>query len=59
MRSHRRETSGVGNLRLSSHGTLIPIESITSLNEITTVYNRTVADRYTYIVGGALWGWDV
>lgn len=59
LRSHRREASGVGNLHLSSHVTLILIESITSLNAITTVYSRRVADRYTYFVVGALWGWDV
>ena len=49
----------VGDLLVSSYGTLIPIESITSLNEITTVYNLRVADHHTYFVGGALWGWDV
>lgn len=49
----------VGDLLVSSQGTLIPIESITSLNEITTVYNLRVADHHTYFVGGALWGWDV
>jgi hypothetical protein len=49
----------VGDLLVSSLGTLIPIESITSLNEITTVYNLRVADYHTYFVGGALWGWDV
>jgi hypothetical protein len=49
----------VGDLLVSSQGTLIPIESITSLNEITTVYNLRVADYHTYFVGGALWGWDV
>jgi hypothetical protein len=49
----------VGDLLVSSQGNLIPIESITSLNEITTVYNLRVADHHTYFVGGALWGWDV
>jgi hypothetical protein len=49
----------VGDLLVSSQGTLIPIESISSLNEITTVYNLRVADHHTYFVGGALWGWDV
>jgi hypothetical protein len=49
----------VGELLVSSQGTLIPIESISQLNEITTVYNLRVADHHTYFVGGALWGWDV
>ena len=49
----------VGDLLVSSQGTLIPIESISQLNEITTVYNLRVADHHTYFVGGALWGWDV
>jgi hypothetical protein len=49
----------VGDLLVSSQETLIPIESITSHNEITTVYNLRVADHHTYFVGGALWGWDV
>ena len=47
------------DLLVSSQGTLIPIESISQLNEITTVYNLRVADHHTYFVGGALWGWDV
>lgn len=49
----------VGDLLVSSQGTLIPIESISQLNEITAVYNLRVADHHTYFVGGALWGWDV
>lgn len=49
----------VSDLLVSSQGTSIPIETITSLNEVTTVNNRRVADRYTYFVGGVLWGWDV
>ena len=49
----------MGDLLVSSQGTLIPIESISQLNEITTVYNLRVADHHTYFVGGALWGWDV
>jgi hypothetical protein len=49
----------VGDLLVSSQGTLIPIESISQLDEITTVYNLRVADHHTYFVGGALWGWDV
>ena len=49
----------VGELLVSSQGTLIPIESISQLNELTTVYNLRVADHHTYFVGGALWGWDV
>ena len=49
----------VGDLLVSSQGTLIPIESITSRNELTTVYNLRVADHHTYFVGGALWGWDM
>ena len=47
------------DLLVSSQGTLIPIESISQLNELTTVYNLRVADHHTYFVGGALWGWDV
>ncbi|MBL8869105.1 MAG: hypothetical protein JNK90_04880 [Planctomycetaceae bacterium] len=38
---------------------MIPIESISQLNELTTVYNLRVADHHTYFVGWALWGWDV
>jgi hypothetical protein len=49
----------VGDLLVSSQGTLIPIESISQLDEITTVYNLRVAGHHTYFVGGALWGWDV
>ena len=49
----------VGDLLVSSQGTLIPIESISQFNEITTVYNLRVADHHTYFVGGALWDWDV
>ncbi|GEM_PF-2572599 len=49
----------MGDLLVIGQGTLIPIESITSLDEITTVYNLRVADHHTYFVGGALWGWDV
>jgi hypothetical protein len=49
----------VGEQLVSSQGLLVPIESISNLNEITTVYNLRVADHHTYFVGGALWGWDV
>jgi hypothetical protein len=49
----------VGDQLVSSQGLLVPIESISNLNEITTVYNLRVADHHTYFVGGALWGWDV
>jgi hypothetical protein len=49
----------VGDQLVSSQGVLVPIESISNLNEITTVYNLRVADHHTYFVGGALWGWDV
>gem|GEM_PF-5472292 len=49
----------MGDQLVSSQGVLVPIESISNLNEITTVYNLRVADHHTYFVGGALWGWDV
>jgi hypothetical protein len=49
----------VGDQLVSSQGLRVPIESISNLNEITTVYNLRVADHHTYFVGGALWGWDV
>jgi hypothetical protein len=49
----------VGDQLISSQGVLVPIESISNLNEITSVYNLRVADHHTYFVGGALWGWDV
>jgi hypothetical protein len=49
----------VGDQLVSSQGVLVPIESISNLNEITTVYNLRVADHHTYFVGGDLWGWDV
>jgi hypothetical protein len=49
----------VGDQLVSSQGVLVPIESISDLNEITTVYNLRVADHHTYFVGGALWGCDV
>ena len=49
----------VGDQLVSSQGVLVTIESISNLNEITTVYNLRVADHHTYFVGGALWGWDV
>lgn len=49
----------VGDQLVNSQGVLAPIESISNLNEITTVYNLRVADQHTYFVGGALWGWDV
>jgi hypothetical protein len=49
----------VGEQLVSSQGVLVPIESTSNLNEISTVYNLRVADHHTYFVGGALWGWDV
>ncbi len=49
----------VGDQLVRSQGLLVPIESISNLNEITTVYNLRVADHQTYFDVGALWGRDV
>jgi YD repeat-containing protein len=49
----------LGDMLIGSQGGLIPIESLSILNDITTVYNFRVADHHTYFVGGTEWGWDI
>jgi len=48
-----------GDQLISHDGELILIDSVSSTDEVTTVYNLRVADHHTYFVGGALWGFDV
>jgi hypothetical protein len=43
---------------LAGQGMFLSIESISHLNDFTTLQKLNVADHHTYFVGGALWESD-
>jgi hypothetical protein len=46
--------------RLCSHdGQCVPVEAVTDLGEVATVYNLRVAEYHTYFVGSREWGFSV